>query len=86
MVCLEDWSVSMFIIYSEYKDKNELIMILTHSLTLTVVPPSGFEWLENPGDYATLLCTNSVLRLSDGKVAGNIFPNEGTIEIMSWKT
>ena len=75
-----------------YSSQDVLIMLLTPARELPAdMIPDGNTWLEKPGDYTTLVCTASVLKLSGGYVTGFIEPNnnkksdETFLTIMSWK-
>jgi len=69
---------------AKYKKGDVLIMhlILVRNL-------SEYTLLEKPGDYTTLTCTSSVLKLSNGRVTGYIIPEAGynwnINQTMSWE-
>ena len=65
---------------SIYDKKDILMMHLISAPDFPFLDPESFP--EKSGDYTTLPCTFSVLKLSDGYVNGFILPNVST---MSWK-
>ena len=66
-----------------YEKQDILFMILTPSPDWSEMIPYKNTWIEKQGDYSTLTCTNSVVKLSDGFVTGCILPNKG-IHSMSY--
>jgi len=67
--------------------QNVLVFLLCKSPEFPQWSNPDLQWFEKPEDFRTLLCTSSVLELSDDKVIGHILPNCGNIrtENMSWK-
>ena len=60
-----------------YKKQDVLIMLLNPVSDLPPeMIPKGHTWLEKLEDYATLTCTCSVLKSSDGHVSGYILAND----------
>jgi len=43
--------------------------------------PSGFKWFEKPGDFTTLTCVRSIVKLTGNRVTGRILPN---VDTMPW--
>ena len=71
----------------ENENKDEWILILCQSPDNPSWSNPDTQWFEKQGDYRTLICTSSILYLSDGYVNGHIFPSCGSerIDNISWK-
>ena len=59
-----------------YEEKDILILHLTHADTYQFELPPEITWFEKPGDFTTITCNHSVLKLTDENVTGYISPNE----------
>ena len=60
-----------------YNSQDVLIMLLTTVEPYVLELPPGITWFEKPGDYHTIMCTSSVLKLSGEHVVGHILPSKG---------
>jgi len=57
-----------------YYEKNDTLIVLLNKCKKN----------DEDIDYATLICTHSVLKLSNGSVIGHIYPNKGYGQIAIW--
>jgi len=66
---------------NSYNDQDVLIMHLMTAKDYLFDEDTllGLKWLEKSSDFCTFTCKSSVLKLSDNKVIGHIFHNEGTL-------
>ena len=69
---------------SDYKNQDTLIMLLGPAADYKYEIPPGGVWYEKKGDYTTLGCAHSVLKLSNGYVTGFILPIDERIASKWW--